>query len=186
MQNQEPASMDSLPSSDLQKLRGECGDVLKAVCDRIVTDRQLANRLRSLIASPDLLADFTELAKSEPESAAVILQASIASLANVQTVVLDVHHAGGRGPIRWVRAHGPLAQRSIVSESAGQGPRHRLDRCCRSRQASCDRRALGRLHHRVLCSGTQLGIETSPTPPSHTAELVVQATNSAPSSPKFR
>jgi hypothetical protein len=87
MQNREPESMDSLPLSSLQKLRGECSEVLKAVCDRIATDNQLSNELRSLITSPDLLSEFTSLAKSEPESAGVILQAAIAALANVQSLM---------------------------------------------------------------------------------------------------
>jgi hypothetical protein len=80
--------MDSLPTKSLQKLRAECRDVVNEICERLACDSHASHQLRSLVASPDMLADFVRLAKSDPDSSGLILRAAIAALVNAQSVMV--------------------------------------------------------------------------------------------------
>ena len=88
--------MNDLSTQSLQSLRVECREVIESVCDRIAVDPQLVNDVRSLVAAPELLDRFNDLVKSQPESAGIILQAAIATLANSQSIIAIDHELNRR------------------------------------------------------------------------------------------
>ena len=62
-------------------------NVIDSVCDRVAADSDLTSAIASLVASSDSLKDFQGIATARPELAALILQASLASLVNTQSVM---------------------------------------------------------------------------------------------------
>ena len=88
--------MKDLSTQSLRSLRAECREVIESVCDRIAIDPPLVNDVRSLVAAPGLLDEFNELLRSHPESAGIILQAAIATLANSQSIIALDHELNRR------------------------------------------------------------------------------------------
>ena len=79
-------NLDGLPTEQLNELMQQCWERINAILDRMNDAPDMQARIRRMINSNDMAAEFNWITSESPELAKWILKESVAALVNLQSV----------------------------------------------------------------------------------------------------
>jgi len=78
--------ISNMPTETLSQLSRDCADMVQQVCNRL-NDDDLADNIRRLMKSSDMLETFSEVQNENRSLANMILNAALATLVNSQSII---------------------------------------------------------------------------------------------------
>jgi len=75
-----------ITSTMLRELRRQCFEVIQAVCERIENDTKVRSTVRRLLQAENMLNEFFEVESDTRDLANLILESSVATMVNSQSL----------------------------------------------------------------------------------------------------
>jgi len=79
-------NLSELSDDRLRELRRQCFEVIQAVCERLENDSEVQSTVRRLLQAENMLNEFFEVESDTRDLANLILESSVATMVNSQSL----------------------------------------------------------------------------------------------------